>query len=244
MRCFALLVILILISWSVSAQLVRRRDYDAAFALQVGGEAGVLLPGASPKLNVRPVGGLKMTFPFTRKWFMGGEVNYSELKSGNHFNWTDQPVGGGDGSRYYTGGVKTDLFIQRIQIPLYLKYMLNSNRASVLFGVYAAVNFDSRFNVDARDELYSYSPGVPGSDELVAPGFLRNFDDDVDTWDGGVVVGIEQQLAKHFYMTFKITGGIKQLLKQDSGFNKKMFPLQASLTLSLDLLRIGDCGCD
>lgn len=243
MRYFSLLVVLLLISWSVSAQLVRRRDYDAAFALQVGGEAGMLLPGASPKLNVRPVGGLKMTFPFSRKWFMGGEINYSELKSGNNFNWIDQQIGVDDGIRYYSGGVKTDFFVQRIQIPIYLKYMLNSNRASVLFGVYGAVNLNNRFDVDARNDLYSYSPGLPDSHELTPPGFLKNFDDDVDSWGGGLVVGIEQQLARHFYMTFKITGEVKQLLKQKNGFNKKMFPLQASLTLSLDVLRIGDCGC-
>ena len=106
------------ILWESFGQLVRRKDYDAAFALQVGGETSALTAFQNAGFLLRPVAGLKMTFPFTRKWFLGGEINYSELKYS------------------FAGPQQTDFHIKQLHVPVYLKYMLNCNKASVLFGLY------------------------------------------------------------------------------------------------------------
>ena len=65
----------LLIGVESSGQLVRRKDYDLAVALQAGGGTSVGIPFRDVRMFVVPVGGLKMTIPFTRKWFLGTEVN-------------------------------------------------------------------------------------------------------------------------------------------------------------------------
>ena len=70
----------LLIGVESSGQLVRRKDYDLAVALQAGGGTSVGIPFRDVRMFVVPVGGLKMTIPFTRKWFLGSEINYSRLK--------------------------------------------------------------------------------------------------------------------------------------------------------------------
>ena len=68
----------LLIGVESSGQLVRRKDYDLAVALQAGGGTSVGIPFRDVRMFVVPVGGLKMTIPFTRKWFLGTEVNYAD----------------------------------------------------------------------------------------------------------------------------------------------------------------------
>lgn len=115
----------VLILSEAFGQLVRRVDYDAAFALQAGGNAGLLLPSGNPGMFIQPWGGLKMTFPFTRKWFLGVEINYEQLKF-RRSSKTD------DGQ----GNLRLNADLQQLEFPVYLKYMLNCNKASVLFGFY------------------------------------------------------------------------------------------------------------
>lgn len=205
-------------------QLVRRVDYDAAFALQAGGDIGMLAPfGRKPGVFVQPMGGLKMTFPFTRKWFLGSEINYSRLK----YNTTyvlDYRVperamdnGADDRGRF-------DL--KQIQVPVYLKYRLGSNRENILFGIYGAYIFDA--SVKGND-----LPGVNG----ITAGKM-------ESWTAGLTVGYELQVVKHLNLMFRLSGGLKEVMKSDNIRGEKLFPLQAGLTLSFDVLRIGDCGCD
>jgi len=190
-------------------QLVRRKDYDAAFALQAGGEVGVLTAFQDAELSLRPVAGLKMTFPFTRKWFLGMEVNYSGLKYG------------------YRGVEKMNFDINQLHLPLYLKYMLNCNKASVLFGFYGSYVIDGKCFVTA--------PGATVHTEVP---------DGLENWSAGITVGYEHRILKHLNVMCRISGGMKEVVKKQFVLKDKLFPLQACITLSYDVFRIGDCGCD
>ena len=55
----------LLIGVESSGQLVRRKDYDLAVALQAGGGTSVGIPFRDVRMFVVPVGGLKMTIPLT-----------------------------------------------------------------------------------------------------------------------------------------------------------------------------------
>lgn len=191
------------------AQLVRRKDYDAAFALQAGGETGALTVFRDARFSLRPIAGLKMTFPFTRKWFLGSEVNYSELKY------------------RFAGYLITDLNIRQFSVPVYLKYMLNCNKASVLFGLYGSYVM--------KGSCTLFTPEVSGRGSLSG---------DLEDWCAGITVGYEHQIVKHLHLMCRISGGLREVVKKQPVFKDKLFPLQACLTLSYDILRIGDCGCD
>lgn len=184
-------------------QLVRRKDYDAAFALQVGGETGALTAFQSAAFSVRPVAGLKMTFPFTRKWFLGSEINYSELKYG------------------FADLEKVNLHVRQLEVPVYLKYMLNCNRASVLFGATGSYVINGDCRVGQAD--------ISG---------------DLASWSAGITVGYEYRIVKRLQVMCRIRGGVKEALKNQVFSKGKLFPLQVGITLSYDILRIGDCGCD
>lgn len=213
--------LLLLLVFQCVGQLVRKVDYDAAFALQAGGDIGMFFPfGSKPGVFVQPTGGLKMTFPFTRKWFLGSEVNYSRLK----YNATypvDRP-----GTGLLPEQVRGRFDLKQIQVPVYLKYMLGSNRESILFGVYGAYVFDA---------------SVKGEDVAGGNGVLA---EKAENWNAGLTVGYELRVVKHLNLMFRLSGSVKDVLKSDNIWGKKLFPVQAGLTLSFDVLRIGDCGCD
>lgn len=214
--------LLLMLCYQSIGQLVRRVDYDAAFALQAGGELGMLAPfGHKPGVFVQPTGGLKMTFPFTRKWFLGSEVDYSRLKYNSTYP-ADRRMPGREPGKDYRG--RFDL--KQIQVPVYLKYMLGSNRESILFGIYGAYLFDASVKGEA----------LPGGNEGEAG--------KVESWTAGLTVGYEVRVVKHLNLMFRLSGGVKDVLKSGNIWGKKIFPVQAGLTLSYDILRIGDCGCD
>lgn len=161
----------------ISAQLVTKRDYNVAFAVQAGGNAAILLPGKPEKVSLQPEFGLKMTFPFTRKWFLGAEVNYNRLNT--KIKFSDIYLSSSS-EEIYTATTPVD--VKSIQVPIYIKYMLNSNRAGVLFGVYGSLAFNTDF-------IFTENNG----------------------WGAGVIIGYEQNLAKGLDLTFKVSGGIQDL---------------------------------
>ena len=201
MKLFILVSLLFIIPNDAFTQLVTRKDYDAAFALQMGGEISMLTIWDQPKVSLQPIAGLKMTFPFTRKWFLGSEVNYSQFKYGSQ---------------------KFNFDMKQIHIPIYLKYMLNSNKSSVLFGFYGSYIFDS--NIVEKETLSN----IESSDNLGV----------------GVTIGYEYQVVKHFNVMFRLSTGIKELVKNQAFKDEDLLLLQASITLSYDIFRIGDCGCN
>lgn len=199
-------------------QLVRRKDYDAAFALQAGGGSGILTTFHHPVLSLTPTAGLKMTFPFTRKWFLGSEINYEQLKYKVH-KQVNTPWGNLQEKQ------KATFDLKQVGIPVYLKYMLNCNKASLLFGIYGSYTFDARFTTSFNEESDA------GNDNM-------------EDWNAGIVIGYEHRLAKHLNVMCRINAGVREVVQDYKLFGDKLFPVSACLTLSYDILRIGDCGCD
>lgn len=195
-----------------NAQLVTKKDYSAAIALQAGAEGALMLSMKSAHFRITPTAGVKMTFPLNRKWFLGTEINYSQLK-----------IAGKEKK------LKLDIDQKKISVPVYLKYMLQSNRASVLLGAYVAYQLDTDITFKRPDELALAIP---------EPMFY-----DADRWTYGIVAGYEQQLAKRLNLTLKISCSVKTI-GESQAISKKQIPLQAGLTLSYDIFRIGDCGCN
>lgn len=192
------------------SQLVTKKDYTASFALQAGAESGIIATVKTSGLKINPTAGLKMTFPFNRKWFLGSEINYSMLKTRNTYR-----------------AFPIELDLKQIIIPLYVKYMLRSNRATVLLGGYAGYLFDNN-----HSKISNPTESTTGG-EIILP---------LKKWDYGFTAGYEQHFTQRLNLTFKVCYGIHSLL-ETSFTDHKFSPLRGSLTLSYDLFRIGDCGC-
>lgn len=201
-----------------SAQLVRRVDYDAAIAVQAGGSTGILLPGKIDGVKFDGIYGLKMTFPFTRRWFLGAEFNYNQLRTQNKHRFSSS--GGED---IYQGDAEADLKMQALNIPVYVKYLFGPYGSRILCGGYFSWIYKGRLVVYEKEKYVQA---------------------DTDKWDAGIVIGIEQRIIKHLNLMFKINTSVKDLLKEADLYPRKMFPVQANLTLSYDIFRVGDCGCD
>lgn len=235
-------ILFLLVGAECFGQLVRRKDYDAAFALQVGGEVGMLAPfGNHPGVYLRPAGGMKMTFPFTRKWFLGSEINYSELRYKNTFDG-DMNLSAWGETRL-RGEWKANWDMKQIQIPVYLKYMLNCNKASVLFGFYGAYVFDTKLTASMSGDMEVFQPEL--GETVSNTGNLDvSLAEMMEKWNAGVTVGYEHRIVKRLNLMLRVSAGLKDVMNGSSAWNKKFFPLQTCLTLSFDVLRIGDCGCD
>lgn len=194
------------------AQMIGKRDYDAALALQAGGNVALAVPFHHPRAGIQPQGGLKLTFPFDRKWYLGTEVNYLAL------SYQGRYVSGATGA-----GEEMELNakLRQLELPVYVKYMLNCNRASVLFGFYGACTLAYDF---PREEQKGFEP-------------------DKD-WNLGLTLGYEYQLVKRLNVMCRASLGAREFLQTAYTAGKKFFPLHIGLTLSYDVLRIGGCGCD
>ena len=236
-----LLIICILLWGFVTesrAQLVRRKDYDAAFALQAGGETGALTAFRRAVLSVMPVAGLKMTFPFTRKWFLGSEVNYSRLKYGTSQRLdAGLPLLGENVS--FRGRQKAEVDLKQLMVPLYLKYMLNCNKACVLFGFYGSYVFDATLSSSFNGEKVSSCDG-----ENIPLTWKQDLSHTLEDWNAGVTIGYEHRIVKHLDLMCRISVGVREIVKQKQVWKDRMLPLHACITLSYDVFRIGDCGCD
>lgn len=226
-RLFFLLVMFVGLMFDSFGQLVRKKDYDAAFALQGGGSLGLLTSFKGGDLSCRPFGGLKMTFPFTRQWFLGGEVNYSALKYCFVSSLLkDGPV---DKDNFGGGGDwKMDFDLKELQIPVYVKYMLPCNRASVLFGFYGSYVLDARMSASLVSDVM----------EQAYAGELETY-----LWNCGLTIGYEHRIIKHLEVMFRCSAGLKEVTEYKVT-SSPLLPLQFSLAISYDILRIGDCGCD
>lgn len=195
-----------------NAQLVTKKDYSAAIAIQAGAEGALMLTMKPAHFRITPTAGLKMTFPFNRKWFLGTEINYSQLKMTSKEE-----------------RLKLSFDQKRLSVPIYLKYMLQSNRASVLLGAYVAYRLDSDITFKRPDDLTLAIP---------QPVFYQ-----ADRWTYGIIAGYEQQLVKRLNLTLKVGCGVKTI-GESPVISKKQIPVQAGLTLSYNIFRIGDCGCN
>lgn len=236
MRFIIMCVVLLLLVAEGFGQLVRKKDYDAAFALQIGGETGMLTSFHSPEVTLRPTAGLKMTFPFTRKWFLGSEVNYSELKYG-----ISERIDGGMSvmgeAVNFRGNQRAEFDLKQIQVPLYLKYMLNCNKASVLFGFQGSYVFDSKLNVSLSGERDDPGETVPADINI-------DLSDTMGKWNVGVTIGYEHRIVRHLDVMCRVSVGVKEVVKNQSFGGDRLIPVQACITVSYDMFRIGDCGCD
>lgn len=184
------------------AQLVTKKDYKAAVGVQAGAECGIFPAATVSQVYVTPAAGLKMTFPFNRKWFVGSEINYGRLRTCNKYPDAQ-------------GGNRLELDLHQIAVPVYARYMLTSNRAALLFGGHLTCRIGSE----------SHSP---------APVAVKK-------WNCGMTAGYEQLLTSRLRLAFKADYGL--LSQTGSSAGKKFTPLKAGISLSYDLLRIGDCGC-
>lgn len=215
LRCISILIF-ISVTFHGYAQLVTKKDYTAAFALQAGAESSILTTSGISQLKITPAAGLKMTFPFNRKWFIGSEINYSQLKTMNKYS---------DSETEYR--LKLDL--EQITIPVYAKYMLNSNRAMLLFGGYVSRLLSDKYHYSTNNgSLLSEMPSA----------LLEN---GISKWDYGFTLGYEHLFNRNLALAFKINCGVHSFT--DEIGDKKFIPLKASLTLSYNLFRLGDCGC-
>ena len=187
LRCISILVF-ISVTFHGYAQLVTKKDYTAAFALQAGAESGVLMTSKISK--------------------------FSQFKTLNKYSNTTS---------------RLELDLEQIAVPVYAKYMLNSNRGMLLFGGYVSCLLSDNHSYCVNGE--SLSPEV-------SPASLKN---GIKKWDYGFILGYEQLFTRHLALSFKINCGVQSLA--DLPDDKKCIPLKASLTLSYDLFRIGDCGC-
>lgn len=218
MRLLVLSVLFFLLTGHCAAQMIGKRDYDAAFALQAGGTIAMPLPLGHPKATVQAMGGLKMTFPFNRKWFIGAEVNYEKLNFKSSYSIH------GEGQASSPEKLKIKVGIEQIEVPVYLKYMLNCNRASVLLGFYGTYVFQSD-----PHPLHPEDTACPKPDK---------------EWNAGLTLGYEYQLVKRLNVMCRLSMGMRDVIKPEYVQGKSFLPLQASLAISYDILRIGGCGCD
>lgn len=204
----------LLVGLESCGQLVRRKDYDLAVALQAGGGISAGVPFRDARVFVAPFGGLKVTIPFTRKWFLGAEVNYADHRFDSRYALEED-----------TDQQEVRFRLKELQLPVYLKYMLNCNRASLLFGGYAGYYFQNE-------------SGLLGPNQAVA------LDDGMEKWNAGLTFGYEYRIVKHLNVMCRVSAGLNNLMRSRKIPGKSAFPLQACITVAYDIFRVGDCGCD
>lgn len=244
MRKSMIILLALLLTRSIYGQkTINTKDYVADFAVQAGIGTGFISSGTIEKLKLDGIYGLKMDFPFNKKWSIGAEIDYTQLRTENKHSIIR-------GRHYYISKDYTYDFIIKDQarikinlhtlsIPFYVKYKFNAQRTAVFLGGYFSVNFKRKVSFSMPMVEGGSSSWIPQS-ELDGPSLIFLYKTPkADKWDAGLTLGIEQQIVKRLFIMLRLSSSCKNILKQTDFYPKKLFPFQANLTLSYSILKLG-----
>lgn len=203
-----------------------------------GGNKMSAVPRLSPAL------GLSYTTIFDKHWTITLESTYKTVAM-DAKTWVKSQmftIKGSDGSiskQEFRGTAEAKMSYTMLEIPLYLKYTFKKGNDRVFLGGYYAYVFKGRFETIPIKGTLS-SPEPPYSPEPVTPesAIIQNFDNAMDTWDAGFILGYERKLTHRVNLSGRFSMGFKDVFKPDDKYlDYAMLHMRGTVVLSYMFLR-------
>lgn len=188
---------------------------------------------ATPKIN--PSAGLGVIYSFSEKWNFASEINYHKIDFSAKAEVVSQSFTlGSNAQMYFTGKTETEVAFQMIEIPLIGLYKIREDK-NILLGGYYAFILNSKFSTKGINGVYSPDKNITDNAQLPGPEYTvsYNFNNSMENYDFGVLVGYSQTLYKKISVWSKLNVGLKNIFKDS--FNRidyKMYQIRFNLGLS------------
>ncbi|MBA7576492.1 hypothetical protein ES708_18333 [subsurface metagenome] len=195
--------------------------------------------GGTPKLS--PTLGIGGEFQIHDRWFMALEVNYHVLAFSAKAEVRSQPFYATDSYGqpyvlYFTGYTKADIELRQVEFPLIATYKTGKNW-SVPFGVYYSRILEGSFYTEGSNGVLSDDKELTDNAEL--PGTANtsyNFNDDIDSYDYGILFGYRYNLNHRLYFWSKFHVGFKSFSKKEfDNIDYEMYQVRISIGASYNL---------
>lgn len=223
-------------------------EYRFALGVQLGTDIGGAIPFPfsnipkpfNPYPRLAPSLGAKLTFPVNRKWTVGAEITYKKVAidadariENQRFNDEDRGV-----IARFSGSAEMGMDFTMMEVPVYAKYTFRNGKDRILFGGYAAWIIKGKFDIKVNkgymmDDDGIYTAPIEGEPLKI------NFDNILDNWDAGVILGYERKLFTRVEIGLRFSCGLKDIFKPDNQyFDYKMLNMRGTLVLSYNLFDI------
>lgn len=195
--------------------------------------------GGTPKLN--PTLGLGGEYQLYDRWFLSLEVNYHILSFSSKAKVRSQPfyytnIYGERDVSYFTGYTKADVELRQVEFPLVATFRAGKNW-SVPFGIYYSRILEGKFETEGRDGYLS--DNKEDTDNAVLPGYAHtryDFNDDLDSYDYGILFGYRYNLNHRVYFWSKFHVGFKSIFKEEFyNIDYEMYQVRISIGASYNL---------
>ncbi len=190
----------------------------------------------SPKLY--PSIGIGSEYVINKKWQLAFEINYHLIAFTADADVVSQAFYWNSGSaQYYTGYTKTDVELQIIEFPLIAFYQLKRERR-FLFGVYYSRIIGGHFQTEGINGIYSPDKNITDNASLPGPEYTveYNFNDHLDQFDYGVLVGYRFSVNQKLYLWARLNVGFKSIFEKEfSNIDYEMYQIRLNLGVSYNL---------
>lgn len=195
--------------------------------------------GGTPKLN--PTLGLGGEYKLHDKWFLAVEVNYHILAFSSKAEVRSQTfyqigLNGELAISYFTGYTTADVELRQVEFPLIATFRSGKNWA-VPFGIYYSRILEGEFVTEGRDGYLSFNK--EDTDNAVLPGYTNtnfDFNDDLDSYDFGILFGYRYNLNHRLYFWSKFHIGFKSIFQKEFyNIDYEMYQVRVSIGASYNL---------
>lgn len=198
--------------------------------------------GARGSSKINPSLGLGFEYQFTPKWSVGIQVNYHVLEFSGEAEVISQPFYFNNHQEilYFSGETNTNIELRLIEFPVVVIYNL-SPRWSLLAGTYYSRIIDGAFDTQGKNGIYSNDKTITDNAQLPnlsAPTIDYNFNDDLDKWDAGLLIGYRYEIVNRLSFHTHLTFGFKSLFKPEfNNIDYEMYQLRLNAGLSFCFFR-------
>lgn len=239
---------------------LRQQGGRYAFGVHAGIDLGGAVPwppanlradamkmSAVPKLN--PSLGLSFTAFLPKRFSLTAELTYKQVGidaeawvSGQQFRLPNPD--GEDMITRFRGTANVVMDFSMLEIPVYVGYGFNGGRSRVYLGAYYSYILKSNFDTTPLKGLVESSDGsyiMVTPDSPVPPEAMPVFNNYLDCWDVGMLLGYEWQIVPRLKMTARFSMGFKDIFRPGSNYLEyRMLHMRGTIAISYTFLRFND----
>jgi hypothetical protein len=203
---------------------------------------------AVPKLN--PSLGLSFTTYPLHRFTLTVEATYKQVGidakarvTGQKFTMVDD--NGTASLTQFMGTAYVNMSFSMLEVPVYVGYSFGDGSNRVILGGYYSHIFEGRFTTDPIKGVV-VDPALPIDPDPVlvtpenpVPGdMMPLFNDYLDNWDAGMLVGYEWRVFPRFNLGARFSVGFKDIFRRGNNYlDYKMLHMRGTVSLSYSLLR-------
>ncbi len=139
----------------------------------------------------------------------------------------------------FFGRAETSMSFSQLEFPVYLKYKISERNRVFLGGYYSHIfTGSSRFDATALDGRLQ-NPDDETDITIVNPSdpAYQNFNENLDNWDVGFLVGYERKVLKRFTLSGRFSAGFKDIFKPGENYLAySMWNMRGTITLSYRIM--------